>query len=340
MSVADAIKRIHDQAAPVDRLASQTELRDVTLHDVTLREGLEAATVPVDAVLKRRIATLLVGLGLREIQIGYLGSSRDDWLLMSELRGEAPNVALEGICSIAGDGWTEQIDMSIDAEPDRINIAMPVSPLRLKLMRMEFDTALERIHAAVSRCAKACSVSVTPIDSSRANAKTLTQVAECASAAGADRLYVIDTAGILSPRGIASLVGAVRDASDLTVAVHCHDDLGLAVANALSAVQAGASVVDVCVGGMGKRAGNLALEEFAIALAMFWGIDCGLALDNLYDSALAVAELAGVPVTEHKAIIGAAAFDMSPDHHLRSISGHQPPPMFDPVLIGRHEANG
>jgi methanogen homocitrate synthase len=200
---------------------------------------------------------------------------------------------------------------------------------------MSRDEVLERAESAV-RLAKSygCFVAFSPIDTTRTDLSFLKEVLAAVTEAGAERFYIIDTVGTVSPLGMRYLVTEVKKVSSIPLATHCHNDFGLALANGLAAVECGVEAVDVVVNGMGKRAGNLSLEEIALALTVFHGKELGIEMERLYELSQAVVEMTKVPVYDAKPIVGANAFDFEVDAQLRGSVGHVLHGSVDPAMVG------
>lgn len=311
----------------------------VVLNDVTLREGLQAAQRPTDSRAKLELGLLIDQAGLPQIQVGYLGRSESDRQTLVELRAGGVKAKLEGICSIAGPSWRDEVETACSVSPDWLNLVLPASDTRLAALNLGQKEILERAVKGISfardRCAHIC---YSPVDATRTDLGFLRELVDATTQAGAERFYLIDTAGTISPVGMRYLAREMCHSSKTQLAVHCHDDLGLAVANGLAAVEQGVEVVDVCINGLGKRAGNLALEEIALALTFFHEFDLGLELDRLYGLSQFAAQVTGVPVPKNKALVGRDAFDIQVDAELRGSPGHIASHALQPRVVGHPSA--
>jgi isopropylmalate/homocitrate/citramalate synthase len=308
----------------------------IILNDVTLREGIQASKVPFDVGKKVALAQLLDEVGLSQIQVGYPARSDVDRIAVRAMKEAGVSCALEGLCTVAGPQWREEIQATVDSGVDMVNIALPTSDIRLRqVLKMSRDDMLKRAASAV-RLAKSYTdlVIFSPIDTTRTDLSLLKETLAAVTEAGADRYYIIDTVGTISPIGMRYLVTEIEKVSNIPLATHCHNDFGLAVANGLAAVECGVEVVDVCINGMGKRAGNLSLEEIALALTIFHGKDLGIKLERLYELSQTVVEMTGVPVYDAKPIVGANAFDFEVDVQLRGAAGHVLHGSIDPAMVG------
>ncbi|MGD0025081.1 MAG: homocitrate synthase, partial [Xanthobacteraceae bacterium] len=164
----------------------------------------------------------------------------------------------------------------------------------------------------------------------------LVEVVTAAKAAGARRFRVADTLGVLDPFSAYALIGALRQATDLELEIHAHDDLGLATANTLAAVKAGATHASVTVVGLGERAGNAPLEEVAVALTQLYGRETGVVLTELADVAAIVANSAVRPIPLNKAIVGDHVFTHESGIHVDGLlKDRRTYQALDPALLGR-----
>lgn len=309
--------------------------QQVTLNDVTLREGLQASSRRFAAEDKLRLAQLLQEVGLSQIQVGYPARSLVDREVMARIRERDFQAQVEVICTVATEKWEEEIEQVTESGADLVNIVFPTSDIRLELLHITREEMLQRIEEAV-RLAKVTDVSVSfsPVDCTRTNLESLKEILSVVTSAGADRFYIIDTAGVIYPVGMRYLVTELRKAATIPLAVHCHNDLGMALANSLVAVECGAEVVDVCVNGLGKRAGNVALDEMVVALWLLYNLDPGVKMDRLYDLSQTVAEMTGIPVSESKPLTGRNAFDFEVDKELQGEKAHVSWGAVEPYMVG------
>jgi isopropylmalate/homocitrate/citramalate synthase len=153
--------------------------------------------------------------------------------------------------------------------------------------------------------------------------------------AGVEAVYVLDTVGVAAPAAIGDMVGRVVALTGLPVGIHAHNDLGLGLANALAAYEAGATIIDTCVNGMGDRCGNPAVDEVAVACELVYGRPCGVRLDALAALSRLVADRSGVPIPPNKPLVGTNAYSHKLDIHVQAMLAD--PLAFQPVrpeLVG------
>jgi homocitrate synthase NifV len=219
-----------------------------------------------------------------------------------------------------------------------VNLSIPVSDIQIGAkLRGSRATALAMIADVVGYARdKDLDVAVGGEDASRADVGFLIEVMAAAKAAGARRFRIADTLGVLDPFSAYALIRALREASDLELEIHAHDDLGLATANTLAAIRAGATHASVTVVGLGERAGNAPLEEVAVALPQLYGCDTGIVLTELAEVAAIVAAAALRPIPLNKAIVGDHVFTHESGIHVDGLlKDRRTYQALDPALLGR-----
>lgn len=303
------------------RLASR-----LTICDCTLREGEQAADVSLGLEGKLRIARRLAGIGIQQLQAGYPGRSAVDFATIRAIKAEKLGIVVEGVVQAFQDDWREQIDRGLECEADVLGVIYPSSGLRLEhVQRVSPDRMLERSVEVVEYAASqggGVLIKFAPTDTLRADFDLLRRLYPAVEKAGAHRVSVADTVGGAHPRAVGYLVGEVTRMVAVPVQIHCHDDFGLATACVLAGVEAGASIVDATINGLGERAGNASLEEVVTALAVLYGFDLGVALEELRPLALEVAEITGVAVPPFKSLVGEHAFAHKLDAHVTGVLTH------------------
>jgi isopropylmalate/homocitrate/citramalate synthase len=318
---------------------------DLLVNDCTLREGEQSALVNIRPEQKVDFARRLATLGVRQIQVGYPGLSRTDLEVFRELKRAGIGAALEAVVLGYLPSWREQVEASVEAGADVVAIVYVTSPPRReRIFGVTRPEIRDRSRALIELAKKGgLLVSFAPADTTRTEIDFVLDMAEVAEGAGADRLFIADTLGAATPGAIRWLIEQVRRTSRLPIQFHGHNDFGLALANALAAIEAGATIVDTTLNGWGDRTGNPATEELVAALELLYGNPVGIELAGIAHLAGAVAAELGVPVSPTKPVTGTLAFAHKLETHVKAVLTH--PPAFepyDPALVGgsRHVAVG
>lgn len=294
----------------------------IVLNDNSTREGEQASEVSLGVEGKLEVMRRLAEIGIPQAQCGYPGKSKTDREIVRRVRDEGIDLKLEGIASIMFDNWREEIDATIDSGVDILGIQYPMSDIRLRyVQKVERAEALRHCVEAVAYAhGRAPIIKFSGTDGLRADMSFAKQLFGAALDAGANRVCFPDTSGSAIPAAARYFVGEMADAfPSVPLQVHFHNDFGLALANTLAAVEAGAQIVDVSINGLGERAGNASLDEVVVALKLFYGVDLGIKTEMLKGLSELFAELAGVPVYTYKPLVGENAFAHKLDQHVKGI---------------------
>ncbi len=294
-----------------------TDEPHVRIFDTTLRDGEQAPGFSMSTDAKLVVARVLAAANVDIIEAGFAAASPGD---AASIRAVAEEVEGPTICSLsrlnAGD-----IDASAHAiEPaakKRIHTFIGTSPLhREAKLKMSKEEILKAISTVVAYARSVCDdVEFSPEDAIRTERDYLSDAVQAAIEAGAQTINIPDTVGYTTPEEITGLfrflIDTVPGAKDVTFSVHCHDDLGMAVANSLAAVRGGARQIECAVNGIGERAGNCSMEEAVMALATrrdFFGCATQIDTTQLYPAARALSRVTHNPIPRNKAIVGKNAF--------------------------------
>lgn len=297
----------------------------VHIRDCTLREGEETpgTFLPVDQ--KVAIARLAQEIGIQELEVGYCGAIDAHFALARQLRQEGITVQLTSINrTYTRDGeWQQELERAKEAGADGVSLVVFCNDdLLASVPWLRKEAVPERVDASV-RYAKALGfhVGYGLAGTSRSELRWIDACARAAAAAGADLIGIADSMGAALPETVAFLTRFVRRAvgPDAVIAFHGHNTFGLATANTLAALRAGASVVDAVAMGLGEGAGIAALEEVAFALEVLYGVHTGLQIERLGDYCRFVGQSFGVTFPPTKTIVGEGLYRHSIDSHQASI---------------------
>ena len=290
----------------------------IRIFDTTLRDGEQSPGCSMNLGEKMALARQLERLGVDVIEAGFPIASEGDF---EAVRSIAEGVRGTRICGLARTG-NEDIDRCAAAleraASPRIHTFIATSDIHLEhKLRMSREQVLAEVDRAVRRARGYCDdVEFSAEDATRSDIDFLVQVFQVALGAGAKTLNVPDTVGYTQPGEYARLMATLRErldpGADVVFAVHCHNDLGLGVANSLAAVQAGARQVECTVNGIGERAGNTSMEEVVMAIKtrpdVFHGLDTNIVTTEIYPASRLLSSTIGVSVQPNKAIVGDNAF--------------------------------
>ena len=279
----------------------------VTIYDVTLRDGEQYAGLVLRKEDKVRIAKALDALGVERLEGGMPAVSNEDFEAVKEIvKSVKANVV--AFCR----GMTGDVDMALEAGAWGVIVEVPSNERLIKVgYRWEQKDVIEK---AVKTCnyAKKHGLHTTffLIDSSGSEPEWLRPIVqETVSQADIDSIAAVDTFGRLNPAGTRLFVQRMKEwVGDIPVEIHVHNDFGLAVANSLAAVEAGAEVVHTNILGIGERSGGAATEEIAIGLKYLYGLDPRLNLEKLVETANVFKEISGIPFPGHKPVVGDNSF--------------------------------
>ena len=308
--------------------------RTIRILDTTLRDGEQTPGVSLTPQEKLEIAKALDRLGVDVIEAGFPITSKGE---QEGIRAISKAGLRAEVCGLARAEKVD-IDTAIDCGVNGIHVFLSSSDIHLQhQLHTTRDRMLEQSAEAV-RYAKGFGIKVefSAMDATRTDIEFFKQVVKQVSDAGADRFDIPDTVGIATPQRIAEYVEAARSVSGIMISIHCHNDYGLAVANSLAGVMAGADQVHVTINGIGERSGNTSLEEFVMGCSNLYGLRTNINYQLLYETSRLVNKLTGVPIQPNKAIIGENAFGHESGIHTNGVlnnpTTYEP---FDPSMVGR-----
>tara|TARA_B100000780_G_scaffold103292_1_gene72275 strand:- start:407 stop:1972 length:1566 start_codon:yes stop_codon:yes gene_type:complete len=288
----------------------------VVIFDTTLRDGEQSPGATMSHEEKREIADLLDEMGVDIIEAGFPIASEGDFKAVSEISKNAKNAVICGLARAKFGDIDRCWDAVRHAKRPRIHTFIGTSPLHRAIPNLDQDQMAEKIHATVTHARNLCdNVQWSPMDATRTEEDYLRRVVEIAIKAGATTINIPDTVGYTAPveaaELITMLINLVPGAEDVVFATHCHNDLGMATANALAAVAGGARQIECTINGLGERAGNTALEEVVMAMKVRGDIlpfHTGIDTTKIMNISRRVAAVSGFAVQFNKAIVGKNAF--------------------------------
>jgi 2-isopropylmalate synthase len=297
--------------------ASASATRNIVIFDTTLRDGEQSPGASMNLAEKMEAAQALVDLGVDVIEAGFPIASPGDFEAVREIARTIRGSVVCGLARCRDADIDRAWEALRHAERGRIHVFLATSAIhREHKLRMEKDEVIARAVASVKRAAGYCpDVEFSPEDASRTECDFLCQVVEAAIAAGATTVNIPDTVGYATPNHMGNIIRVLRNRvsniDKAVISVHCHNDLGMAVANSLAAVEAGAGQVECTINGLGERAGNCSLEEVVMSLRTrndYYHAGTRINTRRLVPTSRLVANITGIQVQRNKAVVGQNAF--------------------------------
>lgn len=289
----------------------------ITVFDTTLRDGEQSPGCSMNLQEKLQLARQLERLGVDVIEAGFPIASQGDFEAVRRIAAEVERPKIAGLARCTEGDISRAWEALRHAARPRIHTFLATSDIHLAFkLKITREQALQQAQESVAYARSLCDdVEFSPEDATRSDVWFLCEVLEAAVEAGATTLNIPDTVGYTVPEEYSKLIWTIREKvrgiEKATISVHCHNDLGLAVANSLAAIQAGARQVECTVNGIGERAGNAALEEIVMALrvrADRMPFETGICTEELYPTSQLLSDIVGFPVQPNKAIVGNNAF--------------------------------
>jgi 2-isopropylmalate synthase len=288
----------------------------VRIFDTTLRDGEQSPGATMTMEEKLRLALMLEKLGVDVIEAGFPAASPGEIESVRRIAEQVRNCEIAALCRTREADIRAAWQALEPAQNPRLHTFIATSKLHMEhKLRMKEPAVLEEIRRGVSACrALTENVEFSAEDATRSDLTFLREACAAAIEAGATVINLPDTVGYTTPDEYKTIVQAILEVvagRDVIISTHCHNDLGLAVANSLAAISAGARQVECCVNGIGERAGNAALEELVMALKVrptMFPVQTRIVTEHLYPTSRLVSEITGLNVQPNKAIVGRNAF--------------------------------
>jgi 2-isopropylmalate synthase len=326
-----------------DRQA-MTEADRVVVFDTTLRDAEQTPGASLTVGEKFEIARELARLNVDVIEAGFPISSNEDFESVRRIGQEIEGPIICGLARAMDKDVARAGEALKGAARPRVHTFIGTSSIHLQgQLRKGEEEVLKMAVAAVVQAKSYCQdVEFSPMDAARTDTAYLYEVIEATIAAGATTINIPDTVGYAVPDQfgelIRSIIEKVPNSDQATISVHCHDDLGMAVSNTLTALKCGARQAECTVNGLGERAGNAALEEIVMALATrkdYYGLHTDVRAQQIVSTSRLVSRLMGIPVAPNKAIVGANAFAHSSGIHQDGVLKHRETfEIMDPKSVG------
>jgi 2-isopropylmalate synthase len=310
---------VHERFLPnLRRKQTMGDPAVVKIFDTTLRDGEQSPGATMTLEEKLRVAEQLARLKVDIIEAGFPAASPGDLVSVKEIARRTHGVAIAGLARALISDIDAAWQAVREAERPVIHVFLATSEIHLKhKLKASHEEALQQIKTAVSHAYSLCpTIEFSAEDATRSDWDYLCTVVEAAIKAGASTINIPDTVGYTTPTEYEALFRYLQEhvsgIENVTLSAHCHDDLGMATANTLAAIKAGARQVEVTINGIGERAGNTSLEEVVMALRtrpeVFNHVDTRINAKELLASSRLVSQITGIPVQPNKAIVGANAF--------------------------------
>lgn len=306
----------------------------VRIFDTTLRDGEQSPGVSITPEQKLQIAIKLDRLGVDVIEAGFPIVSHGEVQAIRSIKKSGLNAE---ICGLAR-ALNSDIDLVMDCDLSYVHIFIATSDIHMqyKLKMAPEEVMQKAVNAVEYAKSHGLQVEFSAEDATRSDLTFLTKVFRAVGEAGTDRIDIPDTVGYATPEFISNLVGIIKEQISVPISLHCHNDFGLAVANSIAGINAGAKCAHVTVNGLGERAGNASLEEFVMALQCLYKKEHNIDTKLLYETSKSVSNIMGIAVQANKAIIGENAFGHESGIHTHGILNnpltYEP---IDPEMVGR-----
>ncbi|ADY57102.1 2-isopropylmalate synthase [Syntrophobotulus glycolicus DSM 8271] len=323
-------------------------MRKLDIFDTTLRDGEQSLEKTLNACQKLELAKRIAKLGVNVIEAGFPASSPGDFAAVQKISEEVKGVSICGLSRCV----QEDIDCCVralsGAENPRINLGLAVSPIHMeKKLKLTSAQAMDKAVQSVKYARKSIGeVQFYAEDALRSEFDFLVKILEQVINAGATTVTISDTVGIATPWQLGELVARLKNTviniDRAKLSIHCHNDLGMATANSLAGILAGADQIEGTITGIGERAGNASLEEVIMALYVqkeLYSIDVSINMKEIFKTSKLISMITGVPISRYKPVVGSNAFwHAAGIHQDGMIKEAQTYQLFDPGIIGAPES--
>lgn len=318
--------------------------RRICIFDTTLRDGEQAPGASIPPEQKIVIARQLARLGVDVIEPGFAISSPGEFQAIQQISRELQNVEICGFARCAKEDIDAAVAATKDAAHRRLHLFISSSQIHLDFQLRKTQDEVVRLLREMVAYGKQFveEIEFSPMDASRSSEEFLYRVVEAAIEEGATIINIPDTMGYALPEEFGPLFSRIRQnvrgGDKVAYSAHCHNDLGLAVANSLAAIRHGATQVEVCINGIGERAGNCSLEELTMAIETrgdALGVETGINIDQIFETSRLVSRTMQIPIAHNKPIVGRNAFQHESGIHqdglLKNRSTYE---IMDPEAMG------
>jgi len=305
----------------------------VVLFDTTLRDGEQTPGVALTSLDKLKIAHQLDMLGVPVIEAGFPITSPGEEEAVKMIVKEGLNAEIAALARSS----KQDIEKAASTGVQRIHLFIATSDIHLKKkLQISREEAVKRAVDAIE-LAKSYGVKIefSAEDATRTSLDFLVEFYKAVEEAGASIIDIPDTVGVATPFAMRNIVGRVRETVRIPIAVHCHNDMGLAVANTLAGIEGGAVEAHVTVNGLGERTGNASLEEVAVSLKVLYGVETGINFKEIYNTSRLISSITGITIPVNKPIVGENAFSHESGIHTHGIiSSPETYEPIDPEFVG------
>lgn len=302
--------------------------KDITIYDTTLRDGEQTPGVCLRTPEKVKIARLLDKLKIHQIEAGFPVVSNEEKRSIKAIVKED----LDAEILVLSRTKKEDIDTAIDCDVDGIITFMGTSDLHLKhKLKMSREEILTVCMSSIEHAKEhGLFVAFSAEDATRTDLDFLKKLYKKAEDYGADRVHIADTVGAISPQAMTYLVKELRSHLKTGIALHCHNDFGMALSNSIAGLLAGANAVSTTINGIGERAGNTSLEELIMALKLIYNVDLDFNIKKFYELSKLVEELTNMKIPDNKPIVGRNVFRHESGIHVDAVL--EEPLTYEPFL--------